>query len=108
MENRINIGELDTLVTIQKVTKAIGTQGENVTVFTDHSRVYAKVDRDVAESVNDMNYEAGQTVLLTIYKIPALTSRWRVIIGDTPYEIRNIDPISRISPLYTLTLGSIE
>lgn len=107
MENRINIGELDTLVTIQCASKSIGAQGENEVWYADFAHVYAKVDRNVSESVNDMNLEAGQSIFLTIYKIPELTTRWRVLIDGKPYEIRSIDPISRISPLCTLTLGAI-
>lgn len=107
MENKINIGELDTLVTIQSVTQTRGSQAEVIETFTDIAKVYAKVDRRVSESVNDDNLESGRRIALTIYKIHNLSTRWRVIIGGVPYEILSIDDISRISPLCTLTLGSI-
>jgi head-tail adaptor len=108
MENRINIGELDTLVTLQTAVQTIGAQGESVTTFRDHSRVYAKVDRTVNEMVSDGNYEAGQDIALTVYKVPSLTTRWRVVVDGKPYEIRSIDPVSRVSPLCTLSLAAIE
>ena len=108
MENRINIGDLDTLVTIQSVTMSRGTEGENVAVFVEHSKVFAKLERTVSESVNDENLEAGYSILATIYKIPALTTRWRVVVDNVPYEILSIDTISRVSPLCTLTLAAID
>lgn len=108
MENRINIGELDTLVIVQSVTQTRGARGENQTTFTEYSKVYAKVEKVTSEMVNDENLEAGRSISLTIYKIPALSTRWRIVISGTPYEIRSIDTISRISPLCTLSLAAIE
>ena len=108
MENRINIGELDTMVEILRMVQGRGSQGEKTWTASSYAHVWAKVDYSVAESVSDGNLEAGRTVQLTIYKIPELTSRWRVRIGDEAYEIRTIDTISRISPLCILTLNAID
>lgn len=108
MENRINIGELDTKVTLMQGTPQIGSQGQKKFIYSEHSHVWAKVERNVTESVADMNYEAGDSVNLTVYKVKDLTTRWRVKIGDKTYEIQDIDTISRVSPLMILTLHSIE
>lgn len=108
MENSINIGELDTLVTIQKATLTQGAQGNKKTVFVEHSKVWAKVERSINEMVGNGNLEEGNTIELTAYKIPGLTVRWRVIVEGMTYEITAIDPISRISPLNVLTLSAID
>lgn len=108
MENRINIGELDTLVEIQKGTVTRGASGQGSYSYETFRRVFAKVDRDVSEMIADGNLEEGQYVRLTAYKIPELTTRWRVLIGSVPYAVTAIDPVSRISPLFILTLKSIE
>ena len=70
--------------------------------------MYGRKSSDVVESVESMNLESGHNVRCTIYKIAALTSRWRVRIDDAVYEIESIDPISRVSPLCTLTLTAID
>ena len=108
MENKINIGELDTLVTIRRCTIGYGTDGAKKYVFSDHSKVYAKVDRNVSELVSNTNLEEGQYIQLTIYKIPELTTRWQVIVDGLSYEITGIDPISRVSPLCELTIHAIS
>lgn len=108
MENKINIGELDTLVTIQSCELTIGHQGQKTKVFADKGKVWAKVERNVDETIGESNLEAGQSILLTCYKIAGLTTRWRVLVEGKPYEIRSIDPVSRVSPLNILTLFAID
>lgn len=108
MENKINIGELDTLVSVFSCEIIRGEKGQATPVFTKHSDVFAKVDRDVSEMVADGNYEEGQYIRLSIYKIGGLTTRWRIVIAGTPYAITAIDPVSRVSPLCVLTIKSIE
>jgi len=108
MENKINIGEMDTRVEIIRATQGTGSQGEKTWTLESYGRVWAKVERDVVESVESMNLESGHNVRCTIYKIAALTSRWRVRIDGDIYEIESIDPISRVSPLCTLTLTAID
>ena len=80
MENRINFGELDTLVLLRSCVITYGTQGAKKYTFQDYERVYAKVDRNVAENVTNTNLEEGQEITLTIYKVKALTTRWRVVV----------------------------
>lgn len=108
MENSINIGELDTLVTIQEATLMQGAQGNKKTVFVEHSKVWAKVERNINEMVNNGNLEEGNSLEITCYKIPALTTRWRVIVDGIPYEITAVDPVSRYSPLNVLSLRAID
>ena len=66
------------------------------------------MDRNVSESVTNTNLEQGVEVALTIYKVVALTTRWRVVVEGKTYEITGIDPISRISPLCILTLHAVD
>lgn len=108
MENSINIGELDTLVTIQKCVTTQGVQGDKKTDYVEHSRVWAKVERNINEMVNNANLEETNSIELTCYKIPDLSVRWRVVIDGTPYNITAIDPISRVSPLNILSLEGID
>ena len=108
MENRINIGELDTLVLLRSCEITYGSQGAKKYTFRDYAEVFAKVDRNVSESVTNTNLEQGVDITLTIYKVAALTTRWRVVLDGKAYEITGIDPISRISPLCHLTLNIVE
>jgi len=108
MENKINIGELDTLVTIRSYTQTRGSQGELVMNYADHSQVYAKVERRASEFIANTNLDEGRSIELTIYKIAALTTRWRAVVDGVTYEIVSIDTISRVSPLCILSLQAID
>ena len=108
MENRINIGELDTKVLLRSCVITQGAQGAKKYTFQDYAEVFAKVDRNVAETVTNTNLEQGVDLTLTIYKVAALTTRWRVVLNGKAYEITGIDPISRVSPLCHLTLSIVE
>lgn len=108
MENRINLGELDTLVTIKSCTITTGSQGEKKFSFSTYGDVYAKLDRNVSEIVANTNLEEGKYVLLTIYKIRQLDTTWQVVVNGLSYEITGIDPVSRISPVCTLTLHALD
>lgn len=108
MTNEINIGELDTLVTVQECVVTIGAQGNKKTEHLEHSKVWAKIERDINEMVGNGNLEESNTLEVTCYKIPGLTVRWRMIVEGVEYEITAIDPISRMSPLNILTLNAID
>lgn len=108
MENKINIGELDTKVLLRSCTISYGKQGAKKYTFQDYSEVFAKVEREVAENVTNTNLEEGQEITLTIYKVKSLTTRWRVVVEGRTYEISGIDPISRVSPLCHLTLHAVD
>jgi len=108
MENRFNLGELDTLVTVKKVTQSTGSQGEKKFTYTFFRDVYAKVERNVNELVSDTNLEQGDYVQLTIHKIAELTTRWQIVLQGRDYEITGIDPISRVSPVCVLTIHAIS
>ena len=66
------------------------------------------MDRTVSENVTNTNLEQGVDITLTIYKVAALTTRWRVVVEGKAYEVTGIDPISRVSPLCHLTLSVVE
>lgn len=108
MEIRENIGELDTLVQVQSCSITTGDRGQKTYRFTDHSRVWAKVDRTADELVASGNLEEGQRLSVVIYKIADLTSRWRLIVDGKAYAITGIDQISRFSPLCRLSLVAVE
>ena len=108
MENKINIGDMDTLVTVQECVITTGSVAQKRYELRDHSRVWAKLERNVDESVQYGNLDQGESGRATIYKIAALTTRWRIVIGDESYAITGIDPISRYSPLCVLTLVRLQ
>lgn len=108
MNDSFNIGELDTLVTILSCTLTTGAQGNKKSEFKAHSKVWAKVERNINEMVSNGNLEENNSIELTCYKIPELTVRWRVEISGVQYEVTAIDPVSRISPVNILTLSAID
>ena len=108
MESKFNIGEMDTLVTVNKVTQATGSQGEKKFTYTFFRDVYAKVERNVSEIVSNTNLEQGDYVQLTIHKIAELTTGWQIMLQGRTYEITGIDPISRVSPVCVLSIHSIN
>lgn len=108
MELTVNIGELDTLVTIQQCVITRGPQGDKRMEYSEHSRVWAKVERNVNEMVVNDNLEESNAIELTVYKIPGLDRNWRVVVDGIPYDITGIDPISRVSPLNILSLRGID
>ena len=108
MENKLNIGEMDTLIQLVPMTQSCGSQGEKIWTAGDPVSVFAKLEMTVDESIGDTNLEADRVVVATIYKHPGLNTRWRVQAQGQTFEIRSIDPISRVSPLCQLTLNSLD
>lgn len=108
MELTVNIGELDTLVLVQKCIMTRGAQGDKRMEYVDYCRVWAKIERNINEMVANSNLEEDNTIELTCYKIPGLDRNWRVVVEGIPYDITAIDPISRMSPLNILTLRGID
>ena len=108
--NGISIGDLDTQVTLQSVTMGRGPRGEITTTFATCGTPWANVEASIDETVDNDNLEQGRSYRVTIHKADCvgLTTRWRVLIGGTPYEVRSIDPIDRLSPFCTLTVYSIQ
>lgn len=103
-----DIGAMDTLVTIQRAILNTGARGQKDFTFEDFARVYAGINANTDEAINNENLEQGENITLTIYKIPQLTTRWRVLIMGKPYEIISINPISRTSPVCELGLSAID
>ena len=85
-----------------------GAQGNKRLEFSEHSRVWAKVERNINEMVANSNLEEGNVIELTIYKVRDLDRNWRVIVDGLPYEITSISPISRVSPRCVLSLKGID
>jgi len=108
MENKINIGELDTKVTLYSPEVSMGAEGEKSATFAVHSRVFAKVDRTVTDQLAFDNYDGRDNASIVIYKVKGMTTRWQVGIGDKTYEILSIDSISRVSPLCEVSIQSID
>ena len=108
MENRNNIGELDTLVTLYAPTQGRGAEGEKYSTYVEFSQVYAKVDRDVTDQLSFDNYDGRDNVSMTIYKVNGMNTRWQVGISGKRYEILSIDTVSRVSPLCVVSIQSID
>ena len=108
MENKINVGEFDTLVTVRRKVILRGDRSQKTYVWEDHSKVWAKIVENVSEMIDNGNLEDGRSLEAYIYKIPGLDTRWQLIVRGKPYEIRSVDMISRISPVCVLSLFSID
>ena len=108
MENRINIGSLDTLVTVKSCEITTGSQGEKKFTFSTFRDVYANVDLNVSELVSNTNLEEGKYIQLTIHKIPELNTRWQVGISGKLYEVLSIDTVSRVSPVCVVSIKSFD
>ena len=106
--DRVNIGELDTLVTVWSVVIERGDRGQKIYVPTEHSKVFARIEQNSDESVTNTNLESVQSATATIYKIHGLTTRWQLSIREVKYSIEAINPISRISPFCELSIRRIE
>ncbi len=103
-----NLGELDTLVTVQEVKQTIGDRGQKKNTVVRRQTVFAHLERTTSEMIDDGNLESVEIVDLTMYKIPGLTTRWQLVLAGVPYEITAIDPISRMSDLMTVTARTIK
>ena len=108
MENKLNIGEMDILVQLVPMTQSKGSQGEKIWTPGTPRQAYAKLEASIDEAIGEGNLGADRVVVATIYKVPELTTRWRVVANGQTFEIRAIDPISRVSPLCQLTLNSLD
>lgn len=103
-----NPGQLDTLITVLSVTQSRGTQGQKKDTTSTYGRVYAHLEPTTDEMIGDDNLEALTTMAVTIYRIPAMTTRWKLLIGGVTYEITSIDTHGRLSNYYTLSVKTIE
>jgi len=103
-----NPGQLDTMITVLSVTPSRGTQGQKKVTTAVYGKVFAHLEPVTDEMVADDNLEASTTMSVTIYKIPALTTRWKLLIKGVTYEIDHIDPQDRLSNYCTLTVKTIE
>lgn len=109
MQNdRFNPGELDTRITVLSVAQSLGDEGQKQKTPSVYGDVLAQVVQSTDDFVSDDNYEALTTVSVKIYKIPNLTTRWRLRIDGIEYEIIAVDPISRWSPVCVLTARTIS
>lgn len=108
MENNINIGDLDTKVTLFAPTASRGNEGEKSATYTEHSEVFAKVEREVTDRLDFENYDGREIVSLTMYKVMDMTTKWQVGISGKRYEILSVDTISRISLFCIVSIQSID
>lgn len=107
-EHRVNIGEMDTLVTVRSVEQTIGNRGQKSLSYRTYAEVYARLDWRVDELPESNNLEEQRTVDVTIYKIAGLTTRWQIVIDGAPFDIVSIDPIDRWSKICTLTCRTAQ
>lgn len=108
MSRAADIGGMDRLVLVQSCEVRTNAQGAKGYVFTDHSRVFANIVEDSDESVIRGNLAEGRALSVTVYKIPGLSTRWRLVIDGQPYSVESVSDVSRTSPLCTLSVTSIN
>ena len=107
-EHKINIGEMDTLVSLQSVRQTTGERGQKRMVYTPIAEVFARLEWQVDEVVDEGNLEQQRTVEVAIYKVPGLNTRWQVVIDGDPFDIVAIDPIDRWSTVCILTCRTAQ
>ena len=107
-EHRVNIGEMDTLVTVQSVTQTIGNRGQKTFTRQTVGRVYARLEWQVDETPENNNLEELRTVEVAMYKIPGMNTRWQLLIDGDPFDIVAIDPIDRWSKICILTCRTAQ
>lgn len=103
-----NLGELDTLVQLQSNRTTTGAVGQVISTWADEGSVWAKVERTADEVISEGNYGVDQTIQLTVYKNPRLSTRWRVVVQGRPYEIRSIDMGQRTDLTCVLRLTALD
>ncbi len=105
--DRMDIGGMDTKIVLQQCVITQGDSGEKIYNWKSGREAFAKVERNEDEVVDNGNLEQGSALTLTIWKVPNLTTRWRVLIGGSAYAIESIDPVSRISPICKISVRAI-
>lgn len=104
----INIGNFDTLVTLEAPAHSRGRQGELIVAYSTVADVYGELTVDLGESVGDDNFESIDTSMFTTYKVAGLTTRWRAVIDGKPYGIIQVDMMDRLSPFCRITLRALD
>lgn len=107
-EHRVNIGEMDTLVTVQSVEKTLGSRGQKTFTYQNRGRVYARLEWQLDETPENNNLEELRTVEVAMYKMEGLNTRWQLVIDGDPFDIVAIDPIDRWSKICILTCRTAQ
>lgn len=102
------IGLFDTPILFFENIKTTGSQGEVINSYELVCELYGKVEVGSSEGNDNYNFSESDTLTVTTYKLPKLTTMWRAKIGCKWYEINSITSNDRISPINTLTLTSIN
>lgn len=102
------IGLYDTPILFFRNVRSIGTQGEVVNTYELECELFCKVEVGRTDGNEYFNYIQNSTLTVTTYKVPGMTTMWRAKIRDQWYDITDITSDSRISPINTLTLTSVN
>ena len=98
----VNIGEFEEVVELLRCVTTKDTRGAKVETFTLVGQHMAKIETDA-----DYNVFSAATVVITMYKVKDVSTRWRVRCRNTVYNIRSIDIGDRMSPFMRLTAEEV-
>lgn len=91
MAGRINIGDFNSFVYVQASTTSKSSRGETINTWTNVYTFWADVDFSVSENEGIQGTNDTQRVTVTTHYLPDLTTRHRLVIDGTNYDIKTIN-----------------
>ena len=107
MVGAVNIGEFEEVVDLFTCVTTKDSRGAKVETYTLQGQHMAKVETDASELDADFNVFSASTIVITMYKVSDVSTRWRVRWRGVNFNIRAIDLGDRISPFMRLTAEEI-
>ena len=98
MADSVNIGRFDERITLLACETSIGARGEKVESYHPVKDTLALIEPATSESDAANNIYSGHSIYATMYRVPGMDTRWRILWQGKQYNIKTIDPIERISP----------
>jgi head-tail adaptor len=98
MADKVDIGRFDEIVELLECHTTRGTRGEKIETYVPERKTVAHVEPATSETDADSNIYSGRSIVVSMYAVPEMSTRWRIAWRGTPYNIKTIDTIDRLSP----------
>lgn len=105
--DKINIGEFWNYIDVYECVQSKDSKGAKTETWNLKAHVHARVEPMMTEVDTYDNLAERESLMLTVYRIKEMTTRWRVKWNDKFYDIKSITPVSKISPFVHLTAEEI-
>lgn len=99
MADNVNIGKFEEIILLLACETTTDDNGEKVETYHPVKRTLAHVEPATSESDASNNIYSGHSINVTLYRVPGMDTRWRIVWKGKGYNIKTIDPIERISPI---------